>query len=70
MVKLTDEQAAQFERDGVLIVDELIDQDSVDRALARYGPLFRGEFETGILPDLRNHGLARARFDGLRHRCS
>jgi len=70
MVKLTDEQVAQFERDGVLIVDELIDQDSVDRALARYGPLFRGEFETGILPDEVNWQDGRDSEDLSRQICN
>ncbi len=51
MIELTKEQIAQFNKDGFLIVDKLIDDDTVQRVADRYEPMFRGEFATGILPD-------------------
>ncbi len=51
MIKLAKEQIAQFNEDGFLIVDKLIDDDSVQQVAKRYEPMFRGEFTTGILPD-------------------
>lgn len=51
MFSLTDEQINQFNEDGFLIVDRLVDDETVERLRACYDRLFRGEFETGILPD-------------------
>ena len=49
--ELTSAQIDQFNEDGFVIVDKLIDDETVEALHARYGKLFRGEFETGILPD-------------------
>lgn len=51
MFSLTEQQIDQFNDDGFLIVDRLIDDETVERLRACYDRLFRGEFETGILPD-------------------
>jgi len=51
MFELTPDQIASFNRDGFLIVDKLIDEETVALLRDRYERLFRGEFETGILPD-------------------
>lgn len=48
---ITSEQVAQFHEDGFLIIEDLIDQDLVNRLAERIDPLFAGEFETGIYPD-------------------
>ena len=45
------EVRARFERDGFLIMDELIDPALVPTLHRRFEALFRGEFETGIAPD-------------------
>ena len=49
--ELNQAQAEQFDRDGFLVVDRIVDRDAVDRVAARYEPMFRGEFETGVRPD-------------------
>ncbi|MEM0981444.1 MAG: phytanoyl-CoA dioxygenase family protein, partial [Cyanobacteria bacterium P01_H01_bin.58] len=50
-VPLTTKQIEQFHRDGYLVVENLFDADLVERLIARFDPLFAGEFETGIYPD-------------------
>jgi hypothetical protein len=49
--ELSQAQADQFDGDGFLMVDRIVDDAAVDRAVARFEPLFRGEFETGVRPD-------------------
>ena len=49
--ELTSAQIDQFNEDGFVIVDKLIDDETIEALRARYEKLFRGEFETGILPD-------------------
>ncbi len=51
MIDLDDTQIAQFRADGYLIVEHIIDPGLAEMAAARFAPLFRGEFETGVLPD-------------------
>ena len=51
MFSVTRNQIDQFNEDGVLVVDRLIDDDTVERLRACYERLFRGEFETGVTPD-------------------
>ena len=59
-LELTPAQIDQFNEDGYLIVDKLIDDQTVEAVSERYEKLFRGEFETGILPDEVNWQEARA----------
>lgn len=51
MFKLTADQIDSFNRDGFLVVDKLIDDDTVETLREHYDRLFRGEFETGVMPD-------------------
>lgn len=51
MFELSQQQKQDFDRDGFLIVENLIDADTVDELRDRYNRLFRGEFQTGITPD-------------------
>ncbi|MEL6320456.1 MAG: phytanoyl-CoA dioxygenase family protein [Cyanobacteria bacterium J06626_14] len=48
---LTSEHIEQFHQDGFLAVEDVIPGDVVDALLARFDPLFAGEFETGTYPD-------------------
>ena len=50
-LKLSPAQIAQFERDGFLVVEHLIDAAMVDALRGACERLFRGEFETGVMPD-------------------
>ncbi len=51
MFTLTQDQIQQFNDDGFLIVEELIDDDTIELLKERFQCLFRGIFETGIIPD-------------------
>lgn len=51
MFELSTLQEENFKRDGFLVVDKLIDNDTVDELRDHFNRLFRGEFETGITPD-------------------
>jgi len=51
MFELTQEQIDRYNEDGFLIVDRLIDDDTVEALRERYERMFRGEFETGVRPD-------------------
>jgi len=48
---LTSEQIQRFHDDGFLIVENLIDDATVQRLVERVELLFSGEFETGVYPD-------------------
>ncbi|MED5408343.1 MAG: phytanoyl-CoA dioxygenase family protein [Pseudomonadota bacterium] len=51
MLELSPQQKADFDRDGFLVVEKLIDDDTVEVLRKSFERLFRGEFETGITPD-------------------
>ncbi len=51
MFSVTQGQIDRFNEDGVLIVDRLIDDETVETLRASYERLFRGEYETGVTPD-------------------
>ncbi|MEO0987879.1 MAG: phytanoyl-CoA dioxygenase family protein [Cyanobacteria bacterium J06639_14] len=48
---LTAEQIDRFHQDGFLVVENLLKPELVERLIERFGPLFAGEFETGVYPD-------------------
>ncbi|HEY9624086.1 MAG TPA: phytanoyl-CoA dioxygenase family protein [Crinalium sp.] len=49
--RLTEEQVASFHEDGFLIIEDLLNEELVQRLVDRIEPLFSGEFETGVFPD-------------------
>ena len=51
MFELSQEQKSAFDRDGFVVVDQLIDERTVTQLRESFDKLFRGEFETGIAPD-------------------
>ena len=51
MFELSQEQKSAFDRDGFVVVDQLIDERTVTQLRESFDKLFRGEFETGITPD-------------------
>jgi len=67
---LTEEHKRRFEADGFLILDKFIDADSVERLRARFEPLFKGEFETGLYPDEWNWQEGRDKPDRTRQICN
>ncbi len=48
---LKDTQKNLFHQDGLILVDRMIDDDTVDRLRDAFDRIFDGEFETGTLPD-------------------
>lgn len=48
---ITSKHSQAYLRDGFVIVRNVVSSDTVNRLSARFAPLFRGEFETGLLPD-------------------
>ena len=70
MIELTPEQIAKFHEDGFLLVDRLMDLSDVDQVAARYEPMFRGEFDTGVEPDEWNWREGRDPLDRTRQICN
>ena len=70
MIDFSDAQIGQFHDDGFLVVERLIDADTVARAAARFAPLFRGDFETGLDPDEWNWREGRDAADLTRQICN
>jgi ectoine hydroxylase-related dioxygenase (phytanoyl-CoA dioxygenase family) len=60
----------QFDRDGFVIVDGLIDEDTVVRLRERFEPLFAGQYATGIKPDEVNWLAGRDPEDRTRQICN
>ncbi|MDE0711016.1 MAG: phytanoyl-CoA dioxygenase family protein [Rhodospirillales bacterium] len=60
----------RFHRDGFLVVERLIEPDAAARLAARFEPLFRGEFETGLHPDEWNWRDGRDAGDLTRQICN
>ncbi|MEM1309323.1 MAG: phytanoyl-CoA dioxygenase family protein, partial [Cyanobacteria bacterium P01_H01_bin.153] len=48
---LTANQIAQFHQDGFLAIAEVLPLTLIEQLIARFEPLFAGEFDTGIYPD-------------------
>ena len=51
MLTLSPDQIMSFRDEGLLVVNELIDQATVLCLRERFDRLFEGEFETGVQPD-------------------
>jgi ectoine hydroxylase-related dioxygenase (phytanoyl-CoA dioxygenase family) len=67
---MTPEQIARFRADGFLILDRFLDPAQVEAARARFAPLFRGEFATGLYPDEWNWQEGRDPPDRTRQICN
>ena len=50
-MKISANDKSQFEEDGYLVVDELIDSQNISVLHQAFDDLFQGEFETGVRPD-------------------
>jgi len=70
LVELSEQQVDAYNADGFLIVDKLVEQEDVDRIVARYDLLFRSEFETGIAPDEVNWREGRDSDEFTRQICN
>jgi ectoine hydroxylase-related dioxygenase (phytanoyl-CoA dioxygenase family) len=63
-------QLEQFDRDGFVIVDRLIDDETVATLRERFEPLFAGRYATGIKPDEVNWLAGRDPEDRTRQICN
>ena len=70
MAEITPSQIEQFRAEGFLVLRELLSPRDVQRARARFEPLFRGEFETGLYPDEWNWREDRDPPDRTRQICN
>ncbi len=50
-ITLTTKRCDKFHEDGFVVVEKVLDGDTIEAVRARFAPLFRGEFETGLQPD-------------------
>lgn len=48
---ITPHQIAQYQRDGYLVIPDLVEPELVAQLRDRIEPLFHGQFETGVYPD-------------------
>lgn len=69
-VKLTNDQVKSFRDDGFVVVRHVLDLKAIDDARARFEPLFRGEFETGLQPDEWNWRTGGGAPDVTRQICN
>ncbi len=70
MITLSPDHHAAFERDGFVIVENVLDAATLASARARFEPLFSGQFETGLAPDEWNWKTGRDRPDVTRQICN
>ncbi len=68
--ELSDAQGAAFARDGFLLVERFIDAATVAGLRERFERLFRGEWETGVMPDEVNWQFGKSREDLTRQICN
>ncbi len=68
--ELTDVEVSRFREDGFLVFDRFLDPETVIDLRARFEPLFRGEFETGLYPDEWNWVEGRDSPDRTRQICN
>ena len=70
MIKLTQDHIDQFDRDGYVIIENVLTTQQVEAARARFEPMFSGKFETGLYPDEWNWRMGRDREDLTRQICN
>jgi len=63
-------QIARFQEDGFLVIDHLLSEETVRQVTARFEPLFRGDFPTGLYPDEWNWQEGRDSADLTRQICN
>jgi ectoine hydroxylase-related dioxygenase (phytanoyl-CoA dioxygenase family) len=70
MFNLTEKHVQEFRRDGFVAVENVLAARDIDKARARFEPLFSGRFETGLHPDEWNWRTGRDREDLTRQICN
>ena len=67
---VTDAQVADFKRDGFITVDRIISDEEVALLRDRYDELFKGNYETGLVPDEVNWQAGRDAPERTRQICN
>jgi ectoine hydroxylase-related dioxygenase (phytanoyl-CoA dioxygenase family) len=67
---ITERHKQEFDRDGFVIVENVLNAQQIEAARARFEPLFSGKFETGLYPDEWNWRMGRDRDDLTRQICN
>jgi ectoine hydroxylase-related dioxygenase (phytanoyl-CoA dioxygenase family) len=70
MITLTPCEFERFRDDGFIVLDRFLSAEEIEHARARFEPLFRGEFETGLYPDEWNWCAGRDPPDRTRQICN
>jgi Phytanoyl-CoA dioxygenase (PhyH) len=70
MIEITQDTFDAFDRDGFVIVPDVLTGQEIDRTRARFEPLFSGRFETGLYPDEWNWRMGRDAEDLTRQICN
>ena len=70
MIELTADHVAAFERDGFVVIHDVLTPSEVAAARERFEPLFSGKFQTGLYPDEWNWRMGRDREDLTRQICN
>ena len=70
MIELANQDKKRFDNDGFLIVENLIDRESIPRLHQAFTDLFCGKFETGVRPDEVNWQEADSDPDRARQICN
>jgi len=68
--RLTALQHAKFNQDGFVIIENMLDADTISMARERFERLFRGQFDLGVQPDEWNWREGRDAADLTRQICN
>jgi ectoine hydroxylase-related dioxygenase (phytanoyl-CoA dioxygenase family) len=69
-IVLTTEQIESFQRDGFVVAEGALDQETLVATRSRFEPLFSGHFETGLQPDEWNWHADTGARDVTRQICN
>jgi ectoine hydroxylase-related dioxygenase (phytanoyl-CoA dioxygenase family) len=69
-ITLNSAQLEAFDRDGFVIVENVLEPAEIEAARSRIEPLFAGKFETGLYPDEWNWKTGKDRPDVTRQICN
>ncbi len=67
---ISEDLLSRFNSDGFLVIENVLSTEEIERAKARFEPLFRGEFDLGIQPDEWNWREGRDAIDLTRQICN
>jgi len=67
---LTNEDVKNFQKDGFLIKYNFINKENLNKLLAKFDPMFKGKFSTGISPDEWNWKYGISKPDLTRQICN